>query len=419
MTTEEKAKAYDRALEKARMYHDNAKAVKEYAAVARYEIIFPELHEEEKPLTPFQQCLSRILYKVYYASALGGVDKFIMGTIKRYTDELVELAKKHEYTDCKLSESEEERVIKAIDEIMKSRNAWEVAEKHGLTAGDIRRWVIKQKEQKPSEPSDEELQRHQDELYDFKVFAAKQAKEHHISFVHDFEWNNFCAELLSYFHEQKPVLTAKEAWKEMRLEVYAQASGNRHEPNYSDDSTKMFSLCDIDEIFEKIGNSTVEQKPAEKQDYSGLNDPERAILRGFLAAGIRNVPVGIIKETAKDCIAHFPWPTKWSKEDENTINKLCNIIASNSKKGYLGRYYAGDLVQKLKSLRPQPKQEWSEEDADMLNCCISSIEEAKENRYAYKETDGDTSYDREIAWLKSLRPSWKPSDHQMNILKNE
>ena len=63
----------------------------------------------------------------------------------------------------------------------------------------------KQKEQKSVEPSDEELQRHQDELYNFKVFAAKQAKEHHISFVHDFEWNNFCAGLLSYFNEkQKP-----------------------------------------------------------------------------------------------------------------------------------------------------------------------------------------------------------------------
>lgn len=67
-------------------------------------------------------------------------------------------------------------------------------------------WELEQKEQKPVEPSDEELERHQEELYNFKVFAAKQAKEHHISFVHDFEWNNFCAELLSYFNEkQKPV----------------------------------------------------------------------------------------------------------------------------------------------------------------------------------------------------------------------
>lgn len=52
--------------------------------------------------------------------------------------------------------------------------------------------------------------------------------------------------------------------------------------------------------------------------------------------------------------------------------------------------------------KEQKPAEWSEEDEDMLNSCISSIEEAKENRYAYKETDGDTSYDHEIAWLKSL-----------------
>ena len=61
--------------------------------------------------------------------------------------------------------------------------------------------------------------------------------------------------------EQKPVKTAKEAWKEMRLEVYAQASGNRHEPNCSDDSSKIFSLNDIDEIFEKVSDSVIEQRP--------------------------------------------------------------------------------------------------------------------------------------------------------------
>jgi len=55
-------------------------------------------------------------------------------------------------------------------------------------------------------------------------------------------------------------------------------------------------------------------------------------------------------------------------------------------------------------LKEQKSAEWSEEDEEMLNSCISSIEESKENRYAYKENDGDTSYDREIAWLKSLRP---------------
>jgi hypothetical protein len=47
MGIEQKAKAYDEALKKARMYRDNAKAVEEYAAVARYENIFPELRESE------------------------------------------------------------------------------------------------------------------------------------------------------------------------------------------------------------------------------------------------------------------------------------------------------------------------------------------------------------------------------------
>ena len=68
--------------------------------------------------------------------------------------------------------------------------------------------------------------------------------------------------------------------------------------------------------------------------------------------------------------------------------------------------------------KKQKPAEWSEEDEEMLNSCISSIEEAKENRYAYKETDEDTSYDHEINWLKSLKPQphWKPSEEQMKAL---
>lgn len=98
-------------------------------------------------------------------------------------------------------------------------------------------------------------------------------------------------------------------------------------------------------------------------------------------------------------------------------------------KGYSRGYADGkkDAEQKPVSIScgHENDAEWSEWDADILNCCISSIEEAKENRYAYKETDGDTSYDREIAFLKSLRPvskeslqpHWKPSEEQMEALK--
>ena len=124
------------------------------------------------------------------------------------------------------------------------------------------------------------------------------------------------------------------------------------------------AIADAYENGKKDGEKQKEQKLAEKQDYSGLNDLERAIHHGFLSAGVENVPVTVIKETAKECLAQMK-PVEWSEEDE-----------------------------------------------EMLNSCISSIEEAKENRYAYKETDGDTSYDHEIDWLKSFRPSWKPSEEE-------
>ncbi len=75
---------------------------------------------------------------------------------------------------------------------------------------------------------------------------------------------------LEYQDKQKSQSkSALEIWKDMRLEVYAQTSGNRHEPNCSDDKTKMFSLSDIDEIIEKIS----EQKPVEwhREDEQNLN----------------------------------------------------------------------------------------------------------------------------------------------------
>lgn len=80
----------------------------------------------------------------------------------------------------------------------------------------------------------------------------------------------YCPDIIAWLEKQKSVeqnnttdsqhKSALEAWKEMRLEVYIQASGNRHEPNVSDDSTKMFSLNDIDEIIENIENEIKKPK---------------------------------------------------------------------------------------------------------------------------------------------------------------
>ena len=103
-------------------------------------------------------------------------------------------------------------------------------------------------------------------------------------------------------------------------------------------------------------------------------------------------------------------PAEWSEEENDKIIKEV-ISYLNDEVSFIspveGMKYRFYLANRLKSLFTQPKPEWNEEDEDMLNSCISSIEEAKENRYAYNETDGDTSYDQEISWLKSLRPQPK------------
>ena len=111
---------------------------------------------------------------------------------------------------------------------------------------------------------------------------------------------------------------------------------------------------------------TKEQKPVEKQDYSGLTDFEPAIHRGFLCAGVENVPVTIIKETAQDCLAKQK--AEWSEEDEVNIGWLIAYLKGDN----AGEYYDEMMRESL---------------ADWL-----------ENRF------------------KSIRPSWKPSEEQMKRL---
>ena len=175
MTIEEKAKAYDEALEQAKKELNTCGSLDCDAARQIFRL-FPELRE--KPLTPFQQCLSHILYKVYYASAPGKVDKFILDIIKNHTDELVELAKRQEKTDCQLSESEDEKARKCLiamvnasiwdgsnlaskkaclDWLKKQKDAFENGRQLGIMQEQARQeleWPDeKQKEQKPVEPA--------------------------------------------------------------------------------------------------------------------------------------------------------------------------------------------------------------------------------------------------------------------------
>ena len=60
------------------------------------------------------------------------------------------------------------------------------------------------------------------------------------------------------------------------------------------------SKTDHENLVNKLKSLRPSWKPSEEQDYSGLSDLGRAIHRGFLCGGAENVPVAIIKETAKE-----------------------------------------------------------------------------------------------------------------------
>ena len=185
------------------------------------------------------------------------------------------------------------------------------------------------------------------------------------------------------------------------------------------------ALNDFESLIDSLQQ---EQKPAEWSDTKELVFKD--ICKHLKEEGYNGWIV--LLEALRN--GEFQAKQEWSDEDEKIVNNIVSALGqyidykavSGTGSGYATPRYAKE-IDWLKSLPLNLKKknedvaklcsnEWSEEDEDMLNSCISSIEEAKENRYAYKETDGDTSYDHEIDWLKSLRPSWKPSEEQMGAL---
>ena len=226
--------------------------------------------------------------------------------------------------------------------------------------------------------------------------------------------------------EQKPIRTAKEMWEEMRLEVYAQASGNRHEPNYSDDSTKMFSLCDIDEIFEKIGDSTVGSKPAE------WSDEDEEMLKDIIS-GIKAQKLLIFaheNQGKAQMNARIDWlqslperfnlqpKQEWSKEDEKVLEavdeslycyesgKAPEVVAQIEAERLWLKSLPLNLKKKNEDVAKLCSNEWSEEDEAHRAFILESLED--QIRFCKKDAEG-AYYVKQIRtaqnWLKSLKIS--------------
>lgn len=177
-----------------------------------------------------------------------------------------------------------------------------------LTIDDILSWLEKQKD-------------YEDELEKaYKTADEVQYRRGYEAAKREFEKQG----------EMKPQSnSALEIWKDMRLEVYQQASGNRHEPNYSDDSTKMFSLADIDEIFEKVAEKQGEQKPVMEGTFVNVDE----VREDFVSEIYRVLDTDLTNERANQIIDAFDGlptvkiqnPAKWSEDDDSVITQYLNI----------------------------------------------------------------------------------------------
>ena len=113
--------------------------------------------------------------------------------------------------------------------------------------------------------------------------------------------------------------------------------------------------------------------------------------------------------------AREKYQVEWSEEDEKM---LTGIIERGSSQIPFGEpALRGEqmewLMNMLKSHRPQPKREWSEEDENIVKMILRDLEWERRNTTVDKDI---RHYDKEIVWLKSLRPSWKPSEDEERLI---
>ncbi|MBR2291716.1 MAG: hypothetical protein IJ868_05315 [Prevotella sp.] len=106
-------------------------------------------------------------------------------------------------------------------------------------------------------------------------------------------------------------------------------------------------------------------------------------------------------------------PIAWSKEDETRLTNIIIMLKEGASHHFI-KDYITKAVDWLKSLRPQSKQDWSEEDEEYFNRVCTSIEWAR----AESHISEDECLNQET-WLKSLRPQkqWNLKDKHIRALE--
>ena len=293
-----------------------------------------------------------------------------------------------------LAESEDERTRKML--ITRLRDADELTDE---LRGWLLAWLEKQKDETKKE-TPAWMPKFLDELRTKSYLDWDEHKDMEGKVLAIIRWI-----APNYFHEKQKeqksghYLSEKDVFAVMTK--LTNLSFSELIPINSDEYKK---IQEITSDVRRLLDYPVEQKPAEwsEEDDDFVNYFER-----LLDFGYENDPNGFGKlcQGAKQWLRYRikslrPQPKQeWSEEDEKTINM---VIETLEHENYL------ILADKLKSLRPQPKREWGEEDEKQ----IAQIERIVKNAGCAKMLQ-----DKIHNWLKFLRPSCKPSEELMGCLE--
>lgn len=100
----------------------------------------------------------------------------------------------------------------------------------------------------------------------------------------------------------------------------------------------------------------------------------------------------------------------WSEENERLLNIIIDILDREEHNGHLMHNDLKGCIKLLKSLRPQPKQEWTKEDNERYLSCLKRLGTGNPDQ---PETVNSKWFREHVC----PQPHWKPSEEQMTALE--
>ena len=414
MTQEEKARAYDKALEQAKFYYNNKPLEPEKK---KLEKMFPQLIETE------DEKIMGVLWAIINEAKQGGIKSYyavpiddILGWIERHRelkwaknavsedddDETVrlKLISLINWSGTNWAEEDKDRFVAYLQQKKEQKQELHIPKDFGRAKYDCKGEYLALNEQKPDEMGENER---------IRKMLIKYFKELKVdSFI-----NLEIPDILAWLEKQKD-FAVNEYWrgyKNGREEVLENPSNfelQKEQKPLSTEETELNSIA----FLEQLGYTCIppkEQKPAELLDTMLSKDP--------------HLPKQTVKYGQK--------PIEWSEEDKAWLSEVYfaidNSMYSDDEKKAMKKY--------IDHLRSQSNSaEWSEEDSTYLADALWCIEQAE--KYAQSENDLGACWCAR-KFLKSLRPQpkrnckecamflcgectrphWKPSEEQMKALK--